>query len=94
MIIIKTAPQSNGAYANQTIGGKLKKLPGGWAKVPEELEGKAKEFLPWITVTISDGEITEISENAEGKAAWEKLIAESDTNNNDTENKEDNTNGN
>lgn len=76
MTIVNLTPCENGAYANQTKMGTFKYIPEGWAAIPAELEETAAAYLPWITLTLQDGAITAVTENIDGKAAWEALQAE------------------
>lgn len=61
MLIIEIAPQVNGAHRNQT-GAPVAEIPGGWAIVPEALEQEAVSYLPFINLTVADGEITGVSQ--------------------------------
>ena len=62
MILIKNEPQENGAYQNQTINTMLD-IPEGWSVIPEHLEKAARQYLPFITLSLDGGKITGISDN-------------------------------
>ena len=80
MLIVKLAPEANGAHANQSFGAPLSQIPKGWTSVSPELEEVAKTFLPWVNLEISNKKIVAISENTAAKNAWlEALAAESQT---------------
>lgn len=57
MLMIELAALENGAHRNQWIDGVITP-PEGWAAVPEELEAEAAGYLPYILLTVEEGEIT------------------------------------
>ena len=61
MLIIEIAPQANGAHRNQT-GAHIAEIPSGWAAVPAELEAEAMSYLPFIDLTVTDGQITGVAQ--------------------------------
>lgn len=69
MLYVKITSNDNGAHEN--IRCNLDSLPDGWIAVPSQLESEALDLLPFITLTIEDGVLTSISDNAETRAAWE-----------------------
>ncbi len=70
MLLIKTAPEANGAHASQRMDGAA--LPtSGWAVIPAELESAAVSLLPWVLLTVSDGIVTAIEDNTAVRAEWE-----------------------
>ena len=69
MTIIKLEPEENGAYANQTINGRLSFIPDGWTELPESLSGKA-DLLPWVILITENGAITDILPNNEAREAF------------------------
>ena len=75
MTIIKIEPCDNGAHANQTKNGVFKTVPDGWAPVPAELEASTRAYLPWVSLTVENGAITEVSEDTDAKSAWEAYMA-------------------
>jgi len=86
MIIIKIAPEENGANANQSFSWEaLSRLPKGWAMVSPKLEELARKALPWVTLEIQDGTITAISENTAAKDAWLETLAAQAQNEDETE---------
>lgn len=62
MLIIELAPLQNGAHRNQICA--LAKPPAGWATVPQELEEEAVGYLPFIDLTVENGEITAVAQGA------------------------------
>ena len=60
MLIVEISPLPNGAHRNQS--GNIKTIPKGWASVPGELEAQAISYLPFINLTIVDGQITNVSQ--------------------------------
>ena len=75
MTIINLTACDNGAHANQTKNGTFKRIPEGWAVVPESLESAAQNHLPWVALTVEDGAITGITEDTAAKEAWAALEA-------------------
>lgn len=69
MLIVKINANANGTLANQRTGFDLPEIPEGWAVVPPELEQRALELLPWVTLELEDGVIVGVSDNAEARAA-------------------------
>ena len=70
MIIINLKPNKNGTHSNQTINFKL---PENWAVVPQALEEKAKELLPFIHLELDAvGNIVDITDNPEAREAAEE----------------------
>ena len=63
MLIIEIAPQANGAHRNQIQKGRIiRNIPEGWAAVPVDLEDEAVSYLPFINLTVVDGEITGVAQ--------------------------------
>ena len=81
MTIIDLTPTENGAYRNQTKKGSFARIPEGWAVVPPEWEAAAAEYLPWLRLTVTDGAITGIGEDAEKRAAFEAAEAQNEEEN-------------
>ena len=63
MLMIELAALENGAHRNQWTDGAITP-PDGWAAVPEELEAKAAGSLPYILLTVEEGEITGVAQGA------------------------------
>ncbi|MFQ8760609.1 MAG: CD1375 family protein [Intestinimonas sp.] len=63
MLMIELAALENGAHRNQWTDGAITP-PDGWAAVPEELEAKAAGYLPYILLTVEEGEITGVAQGA------------------------------
>ena len=61
MLMIELAALENGAHRNQWTDGAITP-PDGWAAVPEELEAKAAGYLPYILLTVEEGEITGVAQ--------------------------------
>ena len=76
MIIVNLAPAENGAHQNQQKATAFKIIPSGWAAVPAALEEAAMAFMPWLALTVENGEITAIEENTAAKLAFEQAEAE------------------
>lgn len=72
MLIVKLEPEKNGARANQRLSEALNPVPEGWAAVPAELEDGAAGLLPWLTLTLENGAITAVGEDAAAKQAFEE----------------------
>lgn len=63
MVIIEINPLSNGAHRNQIQKGRIiRNIPEGWAAVPVDLEDEAVSYLPFINLTVVDGEITGVAQ--------------------------------
>lgn len=61
MLIIELHALENGSHRNQTID-YLLEIPNGWAVVPEHLEAKAMGYLPFIDLTVENGQIVGVSQ--------------------------------
>lgn len=61
MLYIKLTPLSNGAHDNQRADQPLA-MHEGWALVPPELEEKAWSYLPFIDLTLYDGQIVGVAQ--------------------------------
>ena len=57
--IIEIEPLENGAHRNQTLT-ELRVLPDGWAVIPDDLLPMWDEHGPFVTVTVTDGQIIEM----------------------------------
>lgn len=63
MVIVEINPLSNGAHRNQIQKGRIiRNIPEGWAAVPVDLEDEAVSYLPFINLTVVDGEITGVAQ--------------------------------
>ena len=62
MLIIRLEPYENGAHDNQKIDRILTELPEGYAAVPPELEVEAEGYLPFIDLTVEDGQIVGVAQ--------------------------------
>lgn len=60
MTIIEIAALENGAHRNQTVS-ELTELPEGWAVIPDELLEIWDAAKPFVSVTASDGVVTELT---------------------------------
>lgn len=67
MTIIKTAPQDNGAYQNQT--GDFKAVPEGYIAIPDEFMNVWEEYKPFVVIEIENGEIVSMVDNPEAREA-------------------------
>ncbi len=73
MLIVKLEPEENGAMANQVIYPALDAVPEGWAEIPQRLEAKALALLPWMTLSLRGGTVTDVGDDDIGRAAAAKL---------------------
>lgn len=76
MLIVNLTAAENGARNNQTIYPALETVPEGWVQIPEELEARARELLPWITLSIRDGAVVGVGDDEVSRAAALKAAAE------------------
>lgn len=60
MTIIEIAALENGAHRNQTVS-ELTELPEGWAVIPDVLMDTWDAAKPFVSVTASDGVVTELT---------------------------------
>lgn len=72
MLLIELKPNQNVTHNDHSTPD-WATVPEGWGKVPQELESLAMDLLPFVVLTVKDGIITSISDNAEARAAWEAL---------------------
>ena len=70
MLIIEINALPNGAHRNQTCDSITP--PDGWAVVPAELEAQTVPLLPFVTLTVANGKITAVADNAEAREAAKK----------------------
>ena len=61
MLMIELAALENGAHRNQWTDGAVTP-PEGWVAVPEELEAAAVTYLPYILLTVEEGDITGVAQ--------------------------------
>lgn len=61
MLMVEIKPLENGAHRNQ-MGSNDVAIPDGWAVVPENLEMEARSYLPFVDLTVMDGEIVSVSQ--------------------------------
>lgn len=61
MLYIELAPLPNGAHNNQRTDDPFP-VPEGWAAVPPELEEEAWGYLPFIDLTVEDGQIVAVAQ--------------------------------
>ena len=61
MLYIKLTPLSNGAHDNQRADQPLA-MHEGWAAVPPELEEEAWGYLPFIALTVENGQIVAVAQ--------------------------------
>lgn len=54
MTIVRIAPQSNGAHANQTTNTSLSEIPEGWAVIPDSMP--IPDTFPFIDIEV-DGQV-------------------------------------
>ena len=72
MLMINLTAESNGAHASQMSSAPLIP-PDGWAVLPPALEATALPLLPWVKLTIENGVVTAVEDDAEARAAWEAI---------------------
>lgn len=60
MLYIELTPLPNGAHNNQRTSDPFP-VPEGWAVVPPELEEEAWGYLPFIDLTVEDGQIVAVA---------------------------------
>lgn len=60
MLIIEITARPNGAHRNQS--GSFATIPDGWVQVPEIMAMEAKSYLPYIDLTVEDGQITAVAQ--------------------------------
>ncbi len=61
MLIIELTALENGAHRNQWTDASVTP-PEGWAAVPVELESEANTYLPFIELTVEEGEIVGVAQ--------------------------------
>lgn len=59
-MIVEISALPNGAHRNQMFT--PKQIPDGWIEIPTEMVAQAKEFLPFINLTIKTGTITAVAQ--------------------------------
>lgn len=74
MIIIKTTPESNGAYANQRWPDNLP-VPEGYIAVPSEFESVWEQYKPFVSITAEGGVIVSMDDTPTGRAEQETTAA-------------------
>ncbi len=72
--IIKAAPESNGAYANQEWPDDIP-APDGYIHLPDEFIQRFKDLKCFIVPAIENGRIIAISDNPDARAAQEAADA-------------------
>lgn len=68
MIIIKNAPESNGAYANQTWVDGID-VPQGYIAMPEIFSEAWEQYKPFVSIDINNGIITSVADNPTARDA-------------------------
>lgn len=61
MLYIELTPLSNGAHNNQRTDDPFP-MPEGWSVVPPELEEEAWGYLPFIDLTVENGQIVTVAQ--------------------------------
>ncbi|MBQ3403994.1 MAG: hypothetical protein IJG63_01070 [Oscillospiraceae bacterium] len=70
MVYIKTEADINGAHSEYQISSvPYEQLPEGWAEIPEGLLEKWESFRPYVKLSMENGLITDIEDDAEARAA-------------------------
>ena len=76
MLMVKIEAEANGARANQRARRLWKSIPEGWVLIPQELEESAAGYLPWLSLTLEEGQVTAVACSQEAREAWERQQAE------------------
>lgn len=74
MIILKSEPCSNGAYANQIYDGDT--IPNGYISIPEQFVSEWEQYKPFVTITVEDGVITSMVDNPTAREAQQAIDAQ------------------
>ena len=72
MLIVKIAAEPNGAHASQASSAPIAP-PDGWIVIPADLEATALPLLPWVKLTLENGVVAAVEDDAEARAAWEAI---------------------
>ncbi len=72
MLTIKITPENSGAHASHMTHASVA-LPEGWAVVPPHLISTALQLLPWVKLTVEEGAVTAVKDNAQARDAWEAI---------------------
>ena len=69
MLIVEISAEPNGAHASQTTSAPITPIDG-WIVVPTALEAATLPLLPWVKLTVKNGVVTAVEDDAEARAAW------------------------
>jgi hypothetical protein len=75
-MFIRIEPNSNGSHDDARYQSTPPELDDKWAIIPTDLESTAISLLPWVNLTITDGVLISVEDNAEARAAWETTAAQ------------------
>jgi len=70
MVIVKKEPNNNGSHASKFADFPIE-ISDGWIEIPKNLESDALLFMPWLKLTIEDGIVTNVEDNAAAREAWD-----------------------
>ncbi len=73
MLIIKIDAKPSGEHDSQTWDGKTR--PDGYAQLPPEYEAVCKASNYFVKLTVENGMVTAVEDDAEARAAWEERPA-------------------
>lgn len=69
MLIVRLDTEDNGARANQIVYPAFDTVPEGWVQIPQALEDRALELLPWMGLEVQDGAVVGIYDDVASRAA-------------------------